>query len=126
METTNVTVRMDKNLKESADKLFSSLGLSFSSAVNLFVRKALRTQSIPFDVSMSSTTAAGDAQLVLLESLLASHMAQRRLESLGEGTPFSYDSLTGMEDTQALIDSLGVAQSRQASSLPVNTEQREE
>lgn len=108
METTNVTLRMDKGLKESADQLFGSLGLSFTTAVNLFVRKALRTQSIPFDVSMSSTTGAGDAQLALLESLLASPMAQGRLASLGEGTPSSYDSLTGMEDTQALIDSLGV------------------
>lgn len=99
---------MDKGLKESADQLFGSLGLSFSSAVNLFVRKALRTQSIPFDVSMSSTTAAGDAQFALLESLLASPMAQRRLASLGEGTPSSYDSLAGMEDAKALIDSLRV------------------
>ena len=108
METTNVTLRMDKTLKESADQLFGSLGLSFSSAVNLFVRKALRTQSIPFEVSMSGTTVAGDAQLVLLESLLASPAAQRRLASLGEGTPSSYDSLAGMEDAQALIDSIRV------------------
>jgi len=108
VETTNVTLRMDKSLKESADQLFGSLGLSFSSAVNLFVRKALRTQSIPFDVSMSNTTAVGDAQLALLESLLASPMAQRRLATLGEGVPSSYDSLTGMEETQALIDSVRV------------------
>lgn len=106
METTNVTLRMDKGLKESADQLFGSLGLTFSSAVNLFVRKALRTQSIPFEVSMSSSTAAGNAQLALLESILASPTAQRKLASLGEGTPSSYDSLTGMEDTRALIDSL--------------------
>ena len=103
METTNVTLRMEKGLKESADELFAALGLSFSAAVNLFVRKALRTQSIPFDVSLSSST---DSTTALLESLLASPQAQRKLSAIGENTPSSYDSLTSVEDAQALIESI--------------------
>lgn len=103
METTNVTLRMEKGLKDRADELFGALGLSFSAAVNLFVRKALRTQSIPFDVSMSSTA---DSGRVLLESLLASPEALRRLSAMGEGSPSSYDSLTSVEEAQALIDSI--------------------
>jgi DNA-damage-inducible protein J len=106
VETTNVTLRMEKGLKESADKLFASLGLTFSSAVNLFVRKALRTQSIPFEVSMSTSADATNAQLALLESLLASPTAQRRLASIGKDTPSSYDSLTSMDDVEALIRSV--------------------
>jgi addiction module RelB/DinJ family antitoxin len=60
---------MEKGLKEDADRLFNSLGLSFSTAVNLFVRKALRTQSIPFTVSTSGVDTVDGARLALLEEL---------------------------------------------------------
>lgn len=104
METTNVTIRMEKGLKESADELFASLGLSFSVAVNLFVRKALRTQGIPFDVSKSSSTT--NTQAELLASLLASPEALRKLSAIGTDTPSSYDSLTSLEEAHALVDSI--------------------
>ena len=104
METTNVTLRMEKGLKESADELFASLGLSFSAAVNLFVRKALRTQSIPFDVSMSRLTTATQAEL--LTGLLASPEALNKLSMIGAGTSSSFDSLTSVEGAKALVDSV--------------------
>lgn len=106
METTNVTLRMERGLKESADQLFNSLGLSFSSAVNLFVRKALRTQSIPFEVSTSTEVISNASRLALLESLLASPETQERLSAIGKGTPSSYESLTSVEEVRALIDSV--------------------
>ena len=106
METTNVTLRMEKGLKESADQLFSSLGLSFSSAVNLFVRKALRTQSIPFDVSTSSSDTRVDDIVLLLDSLLASPDARNRLANIGEGTKPTYHATTTVEEATALVDSL--------------------
>ena len=107
METTNVTLRMEKGLKEQADILFGSLGLSFSSAVNLFVRKALRTQSIPFDVSMSSTTTPSNEALLLLEGLLASPEARQRISNIGEGITPTYQTVTSTEEADALIESLG-------------------
>lgn len=108
METTNVTLRMEKGLKESADQLFNALGLSFSSAVNLFVRKALRTQSIPFEVSMSTMTPADKERMKLFEEVIASPEALRKLSEIGEGANSSYDSLTSVEETRALIDSIKV------------------
>lgn len=51
MENVNVTIRMDKNVKEQADKLFNELGFSLSTAFNIFVRQAIREQSIPFIIS---------------------------------------------------------------------------
>ena len=38
----NVSIRMDEDLKHQADALFEDLGLSFSGAVNVFVRQAVR------------------------------------------------------------------------------------
>ena len=48
MDTTNVTVRMDKKLKEEADALFSELGLTTNSAINALVRQAVRDGGVTF------------------------------------------------------------------------------
>ena len=49
-----VTVRVDKDLKESADFLFERLGLNMSVAFNMFLRKAVNESAIPFPVSTNS------------------------------------------------------------------------
>jgi len=46
----NVNIRMDKDLKESADVLFNSMGLNMTTAINTFVRQCLREESIPFQI----------------------------------------------------------------------------
>lgn len=51
MENVNVTIRMDRDLKKEAEDLFDQLGMSLTTAVNIFVRQAVRTQSIPFQVN---------------------------------------------------------------------------
>lgn len=49
--TTNFTVRMDRELKHEADRLFSELGMSLSTAFNVFIRQSLRVQGMPFEIS---------------------------------------------------------------------------
>ncbi len=51
-ETTNVSIRMDTQLKAEADALFSELGMNMTTAINIFVRQALREGGIPFEVKM--------------------------------------------------------------------------
>ena len=51
MATTNVTIRMDKELKLKADELFKELGLNMSTAMGIFCRQAIREQRIPFEIS---------------------------------------------------------------------------
>jgi len=50
-----VTVRVDKDLKESAEYLFERLGLNMSVAFNMFLRKAVNEEAIPFPVSVASS-----------------------------------------------------------------------
>ena len=47
----NVNIRMDKEIKEQADVLFNNLGFNLTTAVNAFVRQAIRDQAIPFQIS---------------------------------------------------------------------------
>ena len=56
MANINVTIRIDKKLKTQADELFRDLGLSFSSAITMFAKQAVREQRIPFEVKRTGTT----------------------------------------------------------------------
>jgi len=47
-----VTIRVDKELKESAEVLFERLGMNMSTALNVFLRKAVDESAIPFPISI--------------------------------------------------------------------------
>ncbi len=36
MQTTNLNIRIDKNIKEKSEKIFDELGLNMTTAINLF------------------------------------------------------------------------------------------
>ena len=48
--TTNLNVRVDSTLKHESDMLFKSLGLNTSTAINMFLKKCVKTSSIPFRI----------------------------------------------------------------------------
>ena len=50
MATTNVSIRMDTELKAQADELFAELGMNLSTAFNIFVRQSLCEGGIPFEI----------------------------------------------------------------------------
>lgn len=51
--TTNISIRMDSDLKMQADALFGELGMNITTAFNIFVRQAVREGKIPFDISLN-------------------------------------------------------------------------
>ena len=51
--TTNISIRMDSDLKAQADALFNELGMNITTAFNIFVRQSLREGRIPFDISLN-------------------------------------------------------------------------
>lgn len=51
--TTNISIRMDAELKAQADALFAELGMNLSTAFNIFVRQCLREGGIPFRISLN-------------------------------------------------------------------------
>lgn len=50
MAPVSTNIKIDPELKEQAQALFDSLGLSLSAAVNVFLRQAVREQAIPFRI----------------------------------------------------------------------------
>ena len=56
-KTSNVSFRIDSDLKQQADKLFSQLGLNMTTAFNIFLRQAIREGSIPFTITINTPNA---------------------------------------------------------------------
>ena len=52
MAQMNVNIRMDEELKGEFENLCNNLGLTMTTAFNVFARTAVRRQKIPFDISM--------------------------------------------------------------------------
>ena len=49
--TTNISIRMDTDLKAAAEALYEELGMNLSTAFNIFVRQSLSERGIPFMIS---------------------------------------------------------------------------
>ena len=51
LTTSNISIRMDNDLKAAAEELYEELGMNLSTAFNIFVRQSLRERGIPFRIS---------------------------------------------------------------------------
>ena len=49
-ETINVTIRLDREIKEQAEIMFNDFGMNLSTAFNIFARQSLRQGRIPFEI----------------------------------------------------------------------------
>ena len=52
MATTNLNIRTVREVKEQAEMIFNELGLTLTTAINLFLRAAIREQGIPFSLKL--------------------------------------------------------------------------
>ncbi|MCL2693928.1 MAG: type II toxin-antitoxin system RelB/DinJ family antitoxin [Oscillospiraceae bacterium] len=52
-ETTNLNIRIDRELKSEADFILGRMGMNLSTAVNVFVRQVVQERAIPFRIQLS-------------------------------------------------------------------------
>ena len=50
MAKVSTNISIDADVKKQAQELFAALGLDFSTAINIYLKKAIYEQGIPFDV----------------------------------------------------------------------------
>ena len=67
--TTNISIRMDSELKKQADLLFEELGMNITTAFNVFVRQALREGGIPFDITINNPNKKTVAAMIEAERI---------------------------------------------------------
>ena len=54
MATTNINIRVDSKLKQSAEELFNDLGLNMSSAITIFLKSVVSYDGIPFELKRNA------------------------------------------------------------------------
>ena len=52
MAKTNLNIRTDKDIKDKAEAIFNELGLNLTTAINIFLRTAIREHGIPFELKL--------------------------------------------------------------------------
>ena len=57
MAKVSTNISIDADVKKQAQELFAALGLDFSTAINIYLKKAIYEQGIPFDVRFETPNA---------------------------------------------------------------------
>ena len=83
MATTNLNIRVERDIKEQADGLFIELGLNMTTAINIFLRAAIREHGIPFELKMD---VPNDTTITAIEEgrKLMSDPTAKRYSSMAE------------------------------------------
>lgn len=56
MAQTTIYIRIDADLKKDFETFCDSIGMSMSTAVNIFIKKSVREQRIPFEITAKGNT----------------------------------------------------------------------
>jgi len=106
-ETTNLSIRIDRDLKEEADQVFSSLGMNLTTAITVFVRQAVRQKKIPFEIALYPEN---DSKSIIMRDAMA---ASERIwqNSVRNGT----DKLTLEEINAEIAEARAARKTRGAS-----------
>ena len=75
--TSNVSFRIDTDIKNQADRLFSQLGMNMTTAFNIFLRQALREGSIPFPITVNTPNAITVAAMLEAERIVGDPTVRR-------------------------------------------------
>ena len=54
MATSNITMRIDEDLKKQLQELVTNLGMDMTTFFTISAKQAVREQRIPFDISMNT------------------------------------------------------------------------
>lgn len=54
MSAKTIHIRVDSEVKENAEEILNSIGLTLSGAVNVFLRKIIQENGIPFSLKSNS------------------------------------------------------------------------
>ena len=88
-EMTNLNIKIDRDLKIQADRLFSEMGMNLTTAVNVFIRQAVLERAIPFKIQRDIKAAA----VASIEQRRAAMQEIRDLLSTVEGSSVDLDQM---------------------------------
>ena len=85
--SSSITHRIDPTLRAQSEALFGELGMSLGTAINVFLRKAVRVGGFPFDVTLDTPS-------------------RETLEAMLEAEKIAYDSNIPAMDVEDALEEL--------------------
>lgn len=82
--STNITVRTDTDVKRECEEIYRALGMNLSTAINVFLRKSIRTGGFPFDVRLDDRPNRETAAALLEADRIAGDPDARHFHSVRE------------------------------------------
>ena len=75
--TVMISLRLDKNVKRDAEALFSEIGINMTTAVNIFLRRCLAENRIPFEVGIRRPNAETIEAIEEIEAMRRGEIPKR-------------------------------------------------
>jgi len=88
----NVNIRVEDSLKKNAENIFAELGMSLSTATNVFYRQVVRCGGIPFDLRVSDPFYSAENQARLRKTI------ENYTSGVSEPVTKTMEELTDMEN----------------------------
>ncbi len=97
-KTATLSIRIDPKTKSQAEKIFTKLGISLSSAVNMFFRQTINERELPFRPRLDRPEIPND------ETIAAMREVDRMIAEERAGTR-KHKSFSSVEELFADLDS---------------------
>lgn len=78
MAKVSTNISIDSDVKKQAQELFAALGLDLSTAINIYLKKAISEKGIPFDVRVESPNAETLAAMSEFDEMMRDPQAYKR------------------------------------------------
>ena len=84
MATTNMSIRMDTELKKQAETMLASMGLNMTTAMNIFLHQVVRQGKIPFEIATDIPNAETLAAMREVDDMINGKIEATRYKSTKE------------------------------------------
>ncbi len=81
MAKVSTNISIDAEVKKQAQELFAALGIDLSTAINIYLKKAIAEQGIPFDVRVETPNAETIAAMDEFKEMMKNPQAYKRYPS---------------------------------------------
>jgi DNA-damage-inducible protein J len=95
MATVNYSLRVDENDKQIAEQVFKSLGMTFSTGLNVYIKAVGRQQKIPFVLSL-------DGQVNSSLTIKTTHISKEQSFNTLNGILTGYEINLDQERTERI------------------------
>lgn len=84
MKTSTITLRVEQSVKNDAEKVLKSLGLTMSTAIDMYLKQISLTQSIPFEIKIPNKQVNDSEIISLISEAIEDYRTKKQTYSVDE------------------------------------------